>query len=50
MQEKEVGDGTNFVLIFGGQLLQNAAELLSMVGSFKTKYLIRIVYINVFKI
>ncbi len=31
MQEKEVGDGTNFVLIFGGQLLQNAAELLNMV-------------------
>jgi len=30
MQEKEVGDGTNYVLIFGGQLLQNAAELLSM--------------------
>lgn len=31
MQEKEVGDGTNFVIIFGGQLLQNAAELLGMV-------------------
>lgn len=31
MQEKEVGDGTNFVLIFGGQLLQNAADLLNMV-------------------
>jgi len=30
MQEKEIGDGTNFVIIFGGQLLQNAAELLSM--------------------
>lgn len=30
MQEKEVGDGTNFVIIFGGQLLQNAAELLNM--------------------
>lgn len=30
MQEKEVGDGTNFVIIFGGQLLQNAAELLGM--------------------
>lgn len=30
MQEKEVGDGTNFVLIFAGQLLQNAADLLSM--------------------
>jgi T-complex protein 1 subunit theta len=30
MQEKEVGDGTNFVLIFGGQLLQNAADLLNM--------------------
>jgi chaperonin GroEL (HSP60 family) len=31
MQEKEVGDGTNFVLIFGAQLLQNAADLLNMV-------------------
>jgi len=30
MQEKEIGDGTNFVLIFGGQLLQNAADLLNM--------------------
>jgi len=30
MQEKEVGDGTNFVLIFGAQLLQNAADLLNM--------------------
>jgi T-complex protein 1 subunit theta len=30
MQEKEVGDGTNFVLIFGSQLLQNSAELLNM--------------------
>ena len=30
MQEKEVGDGTNFVLIFGAQLLQNSAELLQM--------------------
>lgn len=33
MQEKEIGDGTNFVIIFGGQLLQNAAELLSMVSA-----------------
>lgn len=31
MQEKEVGDGTNFVIIFAGQLLQNAGELLNMV-------------------
>ncbi|RNA28639.1 T-complex 1 subunit theta isoform X2 [Brachionus plicatilis] len=30
MQEKEVGDGTNFVLIFAGQLLQNAGDLLNM--------------------
>jgi T-complex protein 1 subunit theta len=30
MQEKEVGDGTNFVIVFAGQLLQNAAELLNM--------------------
>ena len=37
MQEKEVGDGTNFVLIFAGQLLHNAAELLSMVNKDLTK-------------
>lgn len=30
MQEKEVGDGTNFVIIFAGQLLRNSAELLQM--------------------
>jgi len=30
MQEKEVGDGTNFVIIFGSQLLQNAGDLLTM--------------------
>lgn len=30
MQEKEIGDGTNFVLIFGAQLLQNSADLLGM--------------------
>jgi T-complex protein 1 subunit theta len=30
MQEKEVGDGTNFTIVFGGQLLQNAADLLNM--------------------
>ena len=32
MQEKEVGDGTNFVIIFAGQLLQNAGDLLQMVS------------------
>lgn len=30
MQEKEVGDGTNFTIIFAGQLLQNAGDLLNM--------------------
>jgi len=30
MQEQECGDGTNWVLIFAGQLLQNAEELLRM--------------------
>ena len=43
MQEKEVGDGTNFVIIFGSQLLQNAADLLQMVS------LRRFQLINVFK-
>jgi T-complex protein 1 subunit theta len=32
MQEKEVGDGTNFTIIFASTLLQNAAELLTMVN------------------
>ena len=31
MQEKEVGDGTNWVLIFAGALLDQAEELLRMV-------------------
>jgi len=30
MQEKEIGDGTNWVLIFAGALLQSAEELLKM--------------------
>jgi len=30
MQEKEVGDGTNWVLIFAGALLESAEELLKM--------------------
>jgi T-complex protein 1 subunit theta len=30
MQESEAGDGTNFVLVFGGQLLQQAEGLLKM--------------------
>lgn len=31
MQESEVGDGTNFVVILGASLLENAEELLRMV-------------------
>lgn len=31
MQEAEVGDGTNFVIIFGGSLLSEAEELLRFV-------------------
>jgi hypothetical protein len=38
MQEKEVGDGTNFVIIFGSQLLQNAGDLLQMVSLFFFEY------------
>lgn len=30
MQEQEVGDGTNFVLVFAGALLESAEELLRM--------------------
>lgn len=42
MQEKEVGDGTNFVIIFAGQLLQNAGDLLNMVKEIFSKILIKI--------
>lgn len=31
MQEQEVGDGTNFVIIFAGALLEGAEDLLRMV-------------------
>lgn len=31
-QEQECGDGTNFVLVFGGTLLESAEELLRMVS------------------
>ena len=30
MQEQEVGDGTNFVVVFGGELLQQAESLIRM--------------------
>lgn len=33
MQEQEVGDGTNFVIILAGALLQEAEDLLRMVMS-----------------
>jgi T-complex protein 1 subunit theta len=32
MMQEEVGDGTNFVMVFGGALLQHAEGLLRMVG------------------
>jgi len=32
-QEQECGDGTNFVLVFAGALLENAEQLLRMVRS-----------------
>lgn len=31
MQEKQIGDGTNTVVIFAASLLEHASELLSMV-------------------
>lgn len=31
MQDKEVGDGTNFIIIFAGALLKEAEDLLRMV-------------------
>lgn len=31
-QEQEVGDGTNFILVFAGALLEHAEMLLRMVG------------------
>jgi T-complex protein 1 subunit theta len=33
MQEQEIGDGTNFVIIFSGALLEAAEDLLRMVRS-----------------
>ena len=35
MQEAEVGDGTNFVIIFAGALLEAAEDLLRLVSSVK---------------
>ena len=35
MQEAEVGDGTNFVIIFAGSLLEAAEELLRLVLNFQ---------------
>jgi len=32
-QEQECGDGTNFVLVFAGALLEHAEQLLRMVRS-----------------
>lgn len=32
MQEQEIGDGTNFVIIFSGALLEAAEELLRLVS------------------
>ena len=32
MQEQEIGDGTNFVILFCGALLEAADELLKMVS------------------
>lgn len=34
MQEQEVGDGTNFVIILAGALLEQAEHLLKMVRIF----------------
>ena len=33
-QEQECGDGTNFVLVFAGALLENAEELIRMVRNY----------------
>lgn len=37
MQEQEVGDGTNFVIIMAGALLEQAEHLLKMVGTFNLR-------------
>jgi len=34
-QEQECGDGTNFVLVFAGALLENAEQLLRMVRNLR---------------
>lgn len=35
-QEQECGDGTNFVLVFAGALLEKAEDLLRMVNIYAT--------------
>ena len=39
MQEQEIGDGTNFVIIFSGALLKGAEDLLRMVIFVYKKYM-----------
>jgi T-complex protein 1 subunit theta len=38
MQEQEVGDGTNFVIIMAGALLEQAEHLLKMVGTYNIEH------------
>lgn len=41
MMEQEVGDGTNFVIIFCGALLEGAEELLRMVLNYFVSNLLK---------
>jgi T-complex protein 1 subunit theta len=42
MQEQEIGDGTNFVIIFSGALLESAEDLLRMVWLYCNLFLMYI--------
>jgi T-complex protein 1 subunit theta len=45
MQEQEIGDGTNFVIIFAGALLEAAEDLLRMVNTSIQLFVIKIISI-----
>jgi T-complex protein 1 subunit theta len=46
-QEQEVGDGTNFVLVFAGSLLEHAEMLLRMVRSISISIQVNVVSVIV---
>jgi len=47
MQEQEIGDGTNFVIIFSGALLEAAEDLLRMVRLCCPRYILQVFLLRV---